>query len=218
VQGTQADRSFSSSAWATTPSDQREQFKFLTPRSMRPWIMSRMCMWNKDVSNSTPSQAASCCTSTLSNFHQADLLRSTAPHHRQVVTRLYFNLRCISHNSSSLTAPRTLRAAPQGTPSCCRKLLQPHDAIASDRLRQHRPGHRPPEYAPRRQHKVTHTSPVVIIDDNHLHQQTSPRRRRRRTSWSTSTPTKSSSSPTSDATQLQAENPDLIPDRLYQYN
>jgi hypothetical protein len=59
---------------------------------------------------------------------------------------------------------------------------------------------------------------VVIIDDNHLHQQTSPRRRRRRTSWSTSTPTKSSSSPTSDATQLQAENPDLIPDRLYQYN
>jgi hypothetical protein len=28
-----------------------------------------------------------------------------------------------------------------------------------------------PEYAPRRQHKVAHTSLVVIIADNHLHHQ-----------------------------------------------
>jgi hypothetical protein len=56
-----------------------------------------------------------------------------------------------------------------------------------------------PEYAPRHQHKVAHTSLVVIIVDNHLHQQT-PLRRRHHRPWSTSTPTKSSSS--SDAAQF----------------
>jgi hypothetical protein len=67
------------------------------------------------------------------------------------------------------------------------------------------------------QHKIAHTSLLVIIADNHLHQQTPPRHRHDR-SWSTQTPTKSSSSPISDAAQLQAENPGSIPDSFYHYN
>jgi hypothetical protein len=62
------------------------------------------------------------------------------------------------------------------------------------------------------------TSFVVIITDNHLHHQhrnivaavTSHGQRQ--------TPTKSSPSPTSDAAQLQSENPGLNPDNFYHYN
>jgi hypothetical protein len=58
---------------------------------------------------------------------------------------------------------------------------------------------------------------VVIIANNNLHPQT-PSRRRHHRPWSSSTPTKSSFSPTSDAAQLQSENPGLIPDNFYHYN
>jgi hypothetical protein len=61
------------------------------------------------------------------------------------------------------------------------------------------------------------TSSMVIIADNHLHQRT-PSRRRHHRPWSSSTPTKSSPSPTSDAAQLQEENPGLIPDIFNHYN
>jgi hypothetical protein len=59
---------------------------------------------------------------------------------------------------------------------------------------------------------------MVIITDNHLHQQTLQHRRRHHHSWSRSTPTFFSSAPTSDAAQLQAENPGLITDIFYHYN
>jgi hypothetical protein len=85
-----------------------------------------------------------------------------------------------------------------------------------DRLRQHQPGTRF-EYAPRRQHRVAHTSPwssspTTIYTINIV-------------ASSPSSPTvvnvnanKSSTSPTSDTALLQAENLGLIPDIFYHYN
>jgi hypothetical protein len=62
------------------------------------------------------------------------------------------------------------------------------------------------------------TSFVVIIADNHLHHQHRNIVAAVTAYGQRQTPTRSSSSPTSDAAQLQAENPGLIPDSFYHYN
>jgi hypothetical protein len=99
------------------------------------------------------------CTST-SPVRQSDLLRAGYSDYGSASSRLYFNF-------SVDVSPANPRHRP------CQIIFVNIDWGIH------------PKYAPRRQHKVAHTSLVVIIADNHLHQQT-PSRRRHHRPWSTS--------------------------------
>jgi hypothetical protein len=123
-----------------------------------------------EAARALPSRALFACAVVTKPFispPRSPSSRST-PRHRQVVSRLYFSFGVEASPATSYRRPRRI--------------------VFTNIDRGIRP-----EYAPRRQHKVAHTSLVVIIIDNHLHQQT-PLRRRHHRPWSTSTPTKSSSS------------------------
>jgi hypothetical protein len=72
---------------------------------------------------------------------------------------------------------------------------------------------------PRRPRWIIFTN--IVRDHPRRQPSTSPTSQHRRCHhrpWSSSTPTKSSTSSTSDAAQLQAENPGLIPDSFDHYN
>ena len=94
-------------------------------------------------------------------------------HSRMSSSTPLLQLRCrlISGKSSPTIVLRRLRVAPQGTPS---RATSPSPSSRRHHAGPSSPtsiGTQVPEYAPRRQQRAAPSSPVVIITDNHLHQQ-----------------------------------------------